>query len=127
MAERHQHNCGLALAGTIDVESATSNVNRPADARIAFPIAALLLPIYFLWDWRVGALMTSFIAVSALVAARVPGWVSMAAFFVGWAFQFYGHAVYEKKSPALFTNLIHTLVGPMWVLREAVDLLPSKK
>lgn len=87
-----------------------------------FPIAALLLPIYFLWDWRVGALMTSFIAVSALVAARVPGWTSWAAFLVGWAFQFYGHAVYEKKSPAFARNLTHLLVGPAFVATKLAGL-----
>jgi uncharacterized membrane protein YGL010W len=87
-----------------------------------FPIAALLLPVYFLWDRRVGALMTSFIAVSALIAARVPAWTSWAAFFAGWAFQFYGHAVYEKKSPAFARNLAHLLVGPAWIATKLAGL-----
>ena len=87
-----------------------------------FPIAALLLPIYFLWDWRIGAIMTSFIAVSALVATAVPAWTSWAAFLVGWAFQFYGHSVYEKKSPAFAMNLTHLLVGPAWVATELSGL-----
>lgn len=82
------------------------------------PVAALLLPIYFLWDGRVGAVLTLFMAVSALLAARLPGWTSWAAFLVGWAFQFYGHAVHEKKSPAFAKNLAHLLIGPAWVARE---------
>lgn len=86
------------------------------------PIAALLLPIYFLWDARVGWLMTSFIAVSALIAARVPAWTSWAAFVVGWAIQFYGHSVYEKKSPAFAKNLAHLLVGPAWVATKVAGL-----
>jgi uncharacterized membrane protein YGL010W len=87
-----------------------------------FPIAALLLPIYFLWDARVGLLMTSFIAVSALIAARVPWWMSWAAFVVGWAIQFYGHSVYEKKSPAFAKNLTHLLIGPAWVATKLAGL-----
>jgi uncharacterized membrane protein YGL010W len=87
-----------------------------------FPIAALILPVYFLWDARVGALMTSFMAVSALVAARAPWWSSWAAFVLGWAFQFVGHAVYEKKSPAFAKNMAHLLVGPAWVASELAGL-----
>lgn len=108
------HAFGIPLIGYAIV--AWSRVGTP------FPIAALLLPIYFLWDARVGMLMTSFIAVSALVAARAPGWTSAAAFLIGWAFQFYGHAVYEKKSPAFAKNLTHLLIGPAWVATELAGL-----
>ena len=88
-------------------------------------MVALLLPIYFLWDRRVGALMTTFIAVSALLAARLPGWTSWAAFLVGWIFQFYGHVVYEKKSPAFTKNFAHLLVGPAWIAAELAGLKTS--
>ena len=86
------------------------------------PVAALLLPIYFLWDRRVGALMTTFIAVSALLAARLPAWTAWAAFLVGWAFQLYGHTAYEKKSPAFLKNFAHLLVGPAWIASELAGL-----
>ncbi|MFI5345220.1 MAG: Mpo1-like protein [Elusimicrobiota bacterium] len=86
------------------------------------PVAALLLPVYFLWDIRIGALMTTFIAVSALLAARLPVWTSWAAFLIGWAFQFYGHAVYEKKSPAFTKNFVHLLVGPAWIAAELAGI-----
>jgi uncharacterized membrane protein YGL010W len=87
-----------------------------------YPIAALLLPVYFLWDPRIGALMTSFVAVSALIAARVPAWSSWAAFLAGWAFQFAGHAVFEKKKPAFARNFVHLLVGPAWIAAELAGL-----
>ena len=83
-----------------------------------FPIVAVVLPVYFLWDARVGLIMTTFIALSALIAAHVPGWSSWAAFTIGWAFQFYGHSVYEKKTPAFAKNLTHLLIGPAWVATE---------
>ncbi|MGZ3461157.1 MAG: Mpo1-like protein, partial [Archangium sp.] len=33
---------------------------------------------------------------------------------VGWLVQLAGHAVWEKKSPSFFTNLVHALVGPLF-------------
>lgn len=89
-----------------------------------FPGAALLLPVYFLWDRRVGALMLAFIAASALLSARLPGWTAWAAFIVGWAFQLYGHKVYEGKSPAFTKNFAHLLIGPAFVATELAGLRP---
>jgi uncharacterized membrane protein YGL010W len=39
---------------------------------------------------------------------------------VGWILQYLGHYVYEKKSPAFYRNLVHLLVGPLWILAKAV-------
>ena len=39
---------------------------------------------------------------------------AIVAFLVGWIFQFVGHA-YEGKKPAFLTNLLHLLVGPLWI------------
>lgn len=86
------------------------------------PVAALLLPVYFLWDKRIGALMTSFVFGSSLLAARLPAWTAAAAFIAGWAVQLYGHAVYEKKNPAFLKNFAHLLVGPAWVASELAGL-----
>jgi uncharacterized membrane protein YGL010W len=88
----------------------------------SIPFVALVLPLYFRWDARAGSLMAIFFAASALVAAHMPGWTSWAAFIIGWVFQFYGHAVYEKKSPAFAKNLAHLLVGPAWVATELAGL-----
>ena len=46
---------------------------------------------------------------------------AIGAFVAGWIFQFIGHA-YEGKAPAFLTNLLHLLVGPLWV---ASHLVPS--
>ncbi|HZW53382.1 MAG TPA: Mpo1-like protein [Candidatus Elarobacter sp.] len=53
------------------------------------------------------------------VAAYVTWPWALAAFVVGWVFQFVGHA-YEGKSPAFLTNLLHLLVGPLWVASHLV-------
>lgn len=34
---------------------------------------------------------------------------------IAWAIQFWGHYVYEKKSPAFFTTLEHLFIGPLWI------------
>jgi len=54
-----------------------------------------------------------------LIAAYVTWPVAIGVFAVGWIFQFVGHA-YEGKSPAFLTNLLHLLVGPLWVASHLV-------
>jgi uncharacterized membrane protein YGL010W len=46
--------------------------------------------------------------------------VAAGLFVVGWVFQFVGHIKYEGKSPALLRNGMHFLIGPLWVLHEAM-------
>jgi uncharacterized membrane protein YGL010W len=53
------------------------------------------------------------------LAAYVTWPWAIAAFVAGWIFQFVGHA-YEGKSPAFLTNLLHLLVGPLWVASHLV-------
>ena len=57
------------------------------------------------------------------LARWVDSWpIALAAFAVGWVFQGIGHAVYEKRSPAFLKNLVHLMVGPLFVLNEALHL-----
>ncbi|MDP9107285.1 MAG: DUF962 domain-containing protein, partial [Candidatus Eremiobacteraeota bacterium] len=49
---------------------------------------------------------------------------AIGAFAVGWVFQFVGHA-YEGKAPAFLTNLLHLLVGPLWVASHLVPTSAS--
>ncbi len=37
-------------------------------------------------------------------------------FVLGWVFQFLGHYVFEKKSPAFYKNLQHVVLSPLWIL-----------
>jgi uncharacterized membrane protein YGL010W len=55
------------------------------------------------------------------VAGAVGNWrIGLAAFIVGWVFQGIGHAVYEKKSPAFFRNLLHLMIGPVFLWNELI-------
>ncbi|MBI5201917.1 MAG: DUF962 domain-containing protein [Elusimicrobia bacterium] len=86
------------------------------------PLAALLLPVYFVWDPRLGLGMGAAIFAFSALAPLAPPGSALAAFVVGWVFQLVGHQVYEKRSPAFLTNLTHLLVGPAWVLQEFTGL-----
>lgn len=44
---------------------------------------------------------------------------ALALFIAGWVFQFIGHAI-EGNQPAFFTNPLYLVVGPFWLLRQAV-------
>ena len=59
-----------------------------------------------------------------LIAAYVSWPFAIGAFVVGWIFQFVGHA-FEGKSPAFLTNLLHLLVGPLWVASHLVPTSAS--
>jgi uncharacterized membrane protein YGL010W len=74
-------------------------------ARLDLVLALLMIPVV--------------IPIDAL-GRWLPVWANVALFLVGWVFQLVGHAVYEKKSPAFFRNLIHLLIGPLFLLAKAV-------
>ncbi len=61
---------------------------------IGIPILLISLPI-LLWDWK----------------------LAFAVGFVGWIFQFTGHA-FEKKFPPFFKNPVFLVVGPYWWMRK---------
>ncbi|HEY3172067.1 MAG TPA: Mpo1-like protein [Thermoanaerobaculia bacterium] len=78
------------------------------DATLDLSLAAGLLVAFALLD----------------VGARAVGdWrIGLAAFALGWIFQAIGHAVYEKNRPAFFKNLLHLLVGPLFVVNELLKV-----
>jgi uncharacterized membrane protein YGL010W len=90
-----------------------------------FPAAIVVLPLYAAWDPTLALLMAAVLFLMALAAPMLSWPVVWGLFILGWIFQFVGHAVYEKKSPAFAKNLLHLLVGPLWVLRELSGLSPK--
>jgi uncharacterized membrane protein YGL010W len=69
------------------------------DFRFSVSFAPAMLASYFLG--RV-------FSIGALIALMV----------VGWIFQAWGHAYYEKKSPAFFKNLKHLIIGPVFIFSD---------
>jgi uncharacterized membrane protein YGL010W len=61
-----------------------------------------------------------------LAARAIRDWrVGLTAFLAGWIFQGIGHAVYEKNKPAFVKNLVHLMVGPVFLVNELLRLRPA--
>ena len=64
------------------------------------------------------------LAMTVVQSATTAGWliIGIGSFVVGWVFQFIGH-YYEGKKPAFVDDLVGLLVGPMFVVGEAMFML----
>lgn len=92
--------------------------------------AAMLLialsTIYYLSiEWRLAIPMLAVSIVMYFAGAALPMPVNVTIFILGWIFQFIGHSVYEKKNPAFLRNLVHLLIGPLWILNDVVPVRSS--
>lgn len=66
---------------------------------IGIPMIVISLPLFaFNWRWALGM------------------------FVVGWILQFVGHAI-EGNQPAFYRNPIYLLIGPLWLVRRAGQLV----
>jgi uncharacterized membrane protein YGL010W len=84
-------------------------------------VALVVVTAYYLTlDAVLAAIMLAASAGLLVLGRPMPVWVAAALFVLGWIFQFIGHYVYEKRSPAFFRNLAHLLVGPLWIVAKAV-------
>jgi uncharacterized membrane protein YGL010W len=78
---------------------------------------------YLTLDVKLGlAALGGFAILDAAARAAVSPGLGLFFFVLGWIFQGIGHAVFEKKSPAFFKNLIHLMIGPLFLLNEAFHL-----
>ena len=81
-------------------------------------LALVMVGVYLAWH-RGLAIGIGLLFVPLYLAGRLfPGpwlWGIMAA---GVALQYVGHLVFEGGSPAFHKNLVHTLVGPLWVAAQ---------
>jgi uncharacterized membrane protein YGL010W len=90
-------------------------------------LMALVLLYYASLDLLFAAVMLVAFALLDLAARAISDWrAGLAAFAVGWVFQAVGHAVYEKNRPAFFRNLVHLLVGPLFLVNELVHIRPVR-
>jgi uncharacterized membrane protein YGL010W len=90
-------------------------------------LAALFL-FYVALDPMLAVAVVGVTAILDLAARAIGNWrLGAAAFVVGWIFQAIGHAVYEKTSPAFFRNLVHLLVGPAYLVNEAMHIRPRAR
>ena len=95
----------------------------------AFPLTAAEIFIaivaiyYFTLDAKLAAGMLITTVIIDAAAHAIDDWrIGLAVFIIGWIFQGIGHAVYEKRSPAFLKNLLHLLVGPIFLMNEALHV-----
>jgi len=108
----------LGLLATIGI-SAPSPV--PLDLGVALIAAATIF--YLVLEWRLAIPMAVISVLFYLGARMLPLALLWTLFVAGWIFQFIGHSVYEKRNPAFFNNLVHLLVGPLWILNDLIPVV----
>ena len=92
-------------------------------ANVAEVLIAGVVLFYATLDVALAAAMLGIFLLLDLAARAVGDWrIGAAAFLVGWIFQAVGHAVYEKNRPAFFKNLLHLLVGPLFLVNELLKI-----
>ena len=93
----------------------------------AIVLIALSSIYYLSLDWRLGMAMMLVSVAMWAIGRMLPMTVNVVFFVLGWIFQFIGHSVYEKKQPAFVRNLVHLLIGPLWILNDVIPLVkPSR-
>ncbi|MBK4737441.1 Mpo1 family 2-hydroxy fatty acid dioxygenase [Noviherbaspirillum pedocola] len=99
----------------------------------ALVAAAAALVFYFLLDLGFGLIMTAlmlpilwFGAWSATLGTGVWLAIGLGCFIVGWAFQFIGH-YWEGRKPAFVDDLVGLLIGPLFVVAEAMFLMGLRR
>ena len=103
----------LALLGSVATPPAGSSAAEWLIAASFVFYAALDLPLAF-------AILVPLIALD-LIARAVSDWrIGLAAFVAGWIFQAVGHARFERNRPAFFRNLVHLMIGPIYLVNEVV-------
>ena len=98
---------------------------------LAAAVAALVF--YFRLDLGFGLIMTAlmlpilwFGAWSATLGTGAWLAIGLGCFIVGWAFQFIGH-YWEGRKPAFVDDLVGLLIGPLFVVAEAMFLLGLRR
>ena len=91
------------------------------DAALVLIAAATVF--YLFLEWRLAILMLIVMVPMYLGARMLPPSVNWVLFVGGWILQFVGHSVYEKRQPAFLNNLVHLLVGPLWVLNDIIPVV----
>ena len=85
-------------------------------------VMALSLFYYLSMDFVAGVAMTAIFIGFYLVSTYLSLTILLGLFVVGWIFQFVGH-YFEGKKPAFFKNAVHLLIGPVWILNDALRVM----
>jgi len=113
----------LGLLGSLEIAGGLTQ-----SEMIRLDGGTLLLGFAILWylylDWKIAIPFGLFGYGLYLIGRSIPTPWLWGIFVAGWVFQYIGHIVYEKKSPAFYRNIMHIFVGPLWIFSRWVGYLP---
>lgn len=81
---------------------------------LAYPLYLAVIGWYLTLDKRLAAIAALWYAACVPLGWYAPWSLIIGAGVVGWVIQFFGHYYWEKRSPALLTNLVQALIGPIY-------------
>ncbi len=81
-------------------------------------LLALAIAWYLTLDWKIALPFATYGIGLLLLSTQIGPIHLWFGFILGWIFQFVGHGIYEKKSPAFLKNIKHVLIGPLWVFAK---------
>lgn len=91
---------------------------------IRLDAGTILIGLASLWylylDWKITIPFLLVIMGTYFLGRAIPSPANWALFVFGWICQGVGHIVYEKNSPAFFKNLVHLLIGPLWLFAKTI-------
>jgi len=89
----------------------------------AMILIAIAVVFYLTMEWRLAVGMLVVSAAFYVAGAWLPMTTNVILFILGWIFQFIGHTVYEHRQPAFFRNVVHLLIGPLWILNDVIPVV----
>ncbi len=95
------------------------------DAAVLLIVMAVLY--YLVLEWRLAIPMLLVSIAFYMIGRWLPMAVNVTLFILGWIFQFIGHIVYEHRQPAFFKNVVHLLIGPLWILNDVIPVVKQEK
>ncbi len=106
----------IALAG-FGLGSKVTLLTLPGGLALDLGVAVMAALVLVYLRWHVGlALGIGVLFVPLyLVGSLLPALWLWAILALGVALQYLGHYAFERRAPAFHKNLVHTLVGPLWV------------
>jgi uncharacterized membrane protein YGL010W len=120
----HRFGIPLIMLGLLGM---LARVELPAGLDAAIVLIAAVEVYYLILEWRLALVMLLATTVFYFAGSAMPMWSLIAVFVLGWVLQFIGHGVYEKRSPAFFRNLVHLLIGPLWIANDLVPVVRGEK
>ena len=117
----------LIILGIVFALSTVSFSLGQSHITLAWVVSLLVCAYYFRLNFTYGLLMLILLMGACAWGAELATlnhslWIALAAFVVGWIFQFVGH-LWEGRKPAFLDDIMGLLIGPLFVLYEFLLIL----